>query len=114
MTEPTAGLGSTISAHEIDNRPRRVLAGGGLIVGALATIVAIAALSTEYSTPYTPSRGYFQGVVIGLALVGWFVGSMCLAQAIRGGLQETIEVREGGLVHRTTFGTRAWSWDQVA
>ncbi len=109
-----AELGSTISKHEIDNRPRRVLAGWGLVVGALATVIAIAALSTDYDTPYTPSRGYFQGAVVGLALTGWFVGLMCLIQAIRAGGHEAIEVREGGLVHRNAFRTRAWAWNQVA
>lgn len=115
MAEQTqAELGVIVSRHLVDNRPRRVLAGWGLVLGTLAGIAGIAAVTADHDGPYNPWTGYFQGTLIGLAVAGLGIGILSTGQAIRGGRKEYVELHEGGLVYVNAFRTQVWPWARVA
>lgn len=99
-------LGQVVSAHPVDNRRRLAAAGWGLVAAVVMGLVAWALGGA--------GSGRSPGIAIGVVVAGLGLAALFGWRALRGGRGERFEVRERGLVHVDSRGTRAWAWDELA
>jgi hypothetical protein len=115
-SEPERALGKLVGRYPTDNGRRGRVALWALVVGVPVTAVGVPMMISAFeNVPDDQVRrpGYLAGLVLGVGLVGLWVGLTAgLAYLRRHG--EEFMVREGGLVYRRTGLTRAVPWEAIA
>jgi hypothetical protein len=92
-----------VSTHRVDNARRRTIAVGGLGIGAVALVVAVAV-----------DRQSVRDIAVVTAAVLLTAGVRALFLALRGGPAERFEVTQEGLSYTNRSGTRRWRWADLA
>lgn len=111
MSESFDDLGAVLATHRVDNTKRGANAAWSLTIAVLTGALGWWGLSADSGHSHVYSR--VVGAVLGVTLVGLYIGIAQLAALRRGGTREYFEVREHGLVHAGRREISGWSWDKI-